>query len=48
MTTEYTPTQEDITNGWPSSEDRFGYPPVREKIVVRFETSHNFKLDNGD
>lgn len=48
MENQYTPTQEDITNAWPSSEDRFGYPPVREKIVVRFETSQNLKLDNGD
>lgn len=48
MKTEYIPTPEDIKAAWPSSEDRFGYPPVREKIVVRFENSPNFKLDNGD
>lgn len=48
MNTPYTPTQVDIDAAWPSSSRRSGYPPVREKIVVRFETSQNFKLDNGD
>lgn len=48
MTAPYTPTQENIDAAWPSSEDRFGYPPVKEKIIVRFETSQNFKLNNGD
>jgi len=45
MTTPYTPTQEEINEALLGGH---GYPFVREKIIVPFETSQNFKLDNGD
>lgn len=44
MTATYTPTQEDIDDALLGC----GYPSVQEKIAIRFETSQNFKLDNGD
>jgi hypothetical protein len=45
MSTPYTPTKEDIEEALLGGH---GYPFVREKIIVPYETSQNFKLDNGD
>jgi hypothetical protein len=43
MNAPYTPTEEDITNAFPISFRRHGYPPVRERIEIVTEPHPDFK-----